>query len=160
MQGVTPRVRAKSLQSCLTLCDPKGRNPPGSSVHGILPTRILERVAISSSRASSQPRDGSNPCLLCLLLWQAGSFPGGPYLHGGNQPTLHDRTFPAEDLLLAVASAEFMPRQVLSEHFPCPGLLNTWDGAMRWRLRVTSPCGIERRRDPSSAATWARFPSW
>ena len=33
---------AKSLQSCPTLCDPMGCNPPGSSVHGILQARILE----------------------------------------------------------------------------------------------------------------------
>ena len=31
--------------------------PPGSSVHGILQARILEWVAISSSRGSSRPRD-------------------------------------------------------------------------------------------------------
>ena len=42
---------------CLTLCDPVDCSPPGSSVHGILQTRILERVAISFSRGSSQPRD-------------------------------------------------------------------------------------------------------
>ena len=48
---------AKSLQSCLTLCDPMDVSPPGSSVHGILQTRILEQVAISYSRGSSQPRD-------------------------------------------------------------------------------------------------------
>ena len=33
------------------------RSPPGSSVHGILPARILEWVAMPSSRRSSQPRD-------------------------------------------------------------------------------------------------------
>ena len=44
-------------QSCPTLCDPIDDNPPGSSVHGILQARILEWVAISSSRASSQCRD-------------------------------------------------------------------------------------------------------
>ena len=43
---------AKSLQ-CLTLCDP----PNHSSVHGILQGRILEWVAMSSSRVSSQPKD-------------------------------------------------------------------------------------------------------
>ena len=42
---------------CLTLWDPMHCSPPGSSVHGILHTRILERVAISFSRGSSQPRD-------------------------------------------------------------------------------------------------------
>ena len=42
---------AKSLQSCLTLCDPIDRSPPGSPVPGILQARILEWVAISFSNA-------------------------------------------------------------------------------------------------------------
>ena len=41
---------------CLTLCDPMGYSPPGSSVHAISQPRILERVAISYSRGSSWPR--------------------------------------------------------------------------------------------------------
>ena len=40
-----------------TLCDAMHSSPPGSSVHGILQARILEWIAISSSRGSSQPRD-------------------------------------------------------------------------------------------------------
>ena len=40
---------AKSLQSCLTLCDLMDGSPPGSSVHGILQARILEWVATSFS---------------------------------------------------------------------------------------------------------------
>ena len=40
---------AKSLQSCLTLCDPMDCCPPGFSVHGILQTRTLEWGAISFS---------------------------------------------------------------------------------------------------------------
>ena len=50
-------VAAKLLQSCLTLCDPINGSPPGSSVPGILQARIVEWVAISFSRGSSQPRD-------------------------------------------------------------------------------------------------------
>jgi len=42
---------AKSLQSCLTLCDPIDSSPPGSSVPGVLQARILEWVAISFSNA-------------------------------------------------------------------------------------------------------------
>ena len=42
---------------CLTLGNPMDYSLPGSSVHGILQARILEWVAISSSRGSSQPRD-------------------------------------------------------------------------------------------------------
>ena len=50
-------VYAQLLQSCLTLCDPTDCSPPGSSVYGILQARIMEWVAISFSRASSQPGD-------------------------------------------------------------------------------------------------------
>ena len=46
-------VLAKSLQSCLTLCDSMDCSLPGSSVHGILQARILEWVAMPSSRESS-----------------------------------------------------------------------------------------------------------
>ena len=46
-------------QSCPTLCDPMDCSLPGSSVHGIFQARILEWVAISFSRGSSQPRDRS-----------------------------------------------------------------------------------------------------
>ena len=49
-------VRVK-CQSCLTLCDPMDCSPPGSSVCGISQARILEWVAISFSRGSSQHRD-------------------------------------------------------------------------------------------------------
>ena len=42
---------AKSLQSCLTLCNPIDSSPPGSAVPGILQARTLEWVAISFSNA-------------------------------------------------------------------------------------------------------------
>ena len=44
-------------KSCLTLCDPLDCSPPGSSVHGVLQVRILEFIAISFSRGSSQAMD-------------------------------------------------------------------------------------------------------
>ena len=43
-------------QESSTLCNSVDCSPPGSSVHGILQARILEWVAISFSRGSSQPR--------------------------------------------------------------------------------------------------------
>ena len=46
-----------SLLSRVWLYDPMDCSPPGSSVHGILQTRILQWVAIPFSRGSSQPRD-------------------------------------------------------------------------------------------------------
>ena len=63
-------MRAKSLQSCLTLCEPVDCTPPGSSVRGILQARILEWVAISSSRGSSRPRDRTRvTCVSCIDRW-------------------------------------------------------------------------------------------
>ena len=49
-------VKVKLL-SCPTLCNPMDCSLTGSSIHGIFQARILEWVAISFSRRSSQPRD-------------------------------------------------------------------------------------------------------
>ena len=54
---VLSMLRAKSLQSCLTLWDPMDCSSPGSSVYGVLQARILEWVAISFSKGSFWPRD-------------------------------------------------------------------------------------------------------
>ena len=48
---VYEKIKVLITQSCLILCDPMNYSPPGSSVHGILQTRILEWVAISFSNA-------------------------------------------------------------------------------------------------------------
>ena len=66
-----------AAQSCPTLCDPMDYSPLGSSIHEILQARILECVAISSSRGSSRLRDRT--CISCM----AGGFfttepPGEP----------------------------------------------------------------------------------
>ena len=50
-------VKVLIVQLCLTLCNHVDYSPPGSSVHGILQARILEWVAVPSSRGSSWPRD-------------------------------------------------------------------------------------------------------
>ena len=52
MIGGAVATAAKLLQSCLTLCNPIDCSPQGSSVHEILQSRILEWVAIPSSRGS------------------------------------------------------------------------------------------------------------
>ena len=60
-------------KSCLALETPMDCSPLGFSVHGIFQARILEQVAVSSSRGSSQPRDGTNAsCIvgnLCIGRW-------------------------------------------------------------------------------------------
>ena len=69
-------MHAKSLQSCLTLCDPMDCSPPGSSVHGIFQARILEWVAMTCSRESSPPRDPT--CISCGYFIADGFFPPEP----------------------------------------------------------------------------------
>ena len=54
-------------QFCPTLCDPIDCSLPGSSVLGISQASILEWVAISFSRASSQPRDRTH--VSCMVMW-------------------------------------------------------------------------------------------
>ena len=58
---------AQLLQSCPTLCDAMDCCLTDSSVHGILQAKILEWVAMPSSRVSSQPRDWSHvSCISCI----------------------------------------------------------------------------------------------
>ena len=57
---------------CLTLCDSVDCSLPGSSVHGISQVRILEWVAISSTRRSSRPRDWT--CISCVSCIAGGFF--------------------------------------------------------------------------------------
>ena len=57
-------------QLCLSLCNHMGYSPPGSSVHGISQTRILEWLAVSFSRRSSWPRDWTQvSCIAGSLLY-------------------------------------------------------------------------------------------
>ena len=51
LQCYSAAAAAKSLQSCLTLCDPVDGSPPGSPVPGILQARTREWVAIAFSNA-------------------------------------------------------------------------------------------------------------
>ena len=63
-------------QLCLTFCDLMDCSLPGSSVHGIFQARILERVAISSSRGSPGPRDQTQVC--CISYIAGGFFTAEP----------------------------------------------------------------------------------
>ena len=73
---------AQLLQSCPTLCDPMGCSPPGSPVHGNSPARILESVAMPSSRTSSWPRDQTHiscvSCIACRWIFYLLSHWGNP----------------------------------------------------------------------------------
>ena len=68
---------AKLLQLCPTLCNFMDCSPPGSSIHGIFQTRILECVAISFSRGFSPPRDQTQVSRIADSLTPEP--PGKPY---------------------------------------------------------------------------------
>ena len=80
-------VGVLSRLSCSTLCDPKGCSGPGSSVHVILQSRILEWVAMPSS-GSSQPR---SPALQADSL--PAELPGKTYLPLPSPFPLQDSSF-------------------------------------------------------------------
>ena len=70
---------AKSLQSCLTLCDPIDGSPPGSSIPGILQSRTLDWVAISFSNACMHAKLLQSCLTLCDPM---NSSPPGSSVHG------------------------------------------------------------------------------
>ena len=79
-------VCTKSLQSCLALSDPMDYSLPSTSVLGILPARILEWVAMPSSRGSSRPRDPTH--ISCIGRWPLVP-PGRP---SGTVPVSNSRS--------------------------------------------------------------------
>ena len=70
-------VNVQVTQSCPTLCGPVDCSLPGSSVHGILQARILEWVAASFSRGSSQLRDGTQVSHIASTLTTCKGRDGG-----------------------------------------------------------------------------------
>ena len=77
LSSIFPSIsKALVTQLCPILSNPMNCSPPGSSVHGIFQARILESVAISYSRGSSRPRDGTHvSCVFCII---GGFFTTGP----------------------------------------------------------------------------------
>ena len=69
-------IPGQLMQFCLSFSSPMDCNPPGSSVHGILQARILERVTIPFSRGSSRSRDQTHRPTSPAL--QADSLPSEP----------------------------------------------------------------------------------
>ena len=97
--------------SCMTLCDPLDRIPPGSSVHGVFQERLLELVVISYSRGYSWPRDGT--CIFNI----------------GRQTLYHCATWDAG--MTAISSVQSLSRVRL---FATPWIL---DWRMSWQISIS-----------------------
>ena len=96
--------------------------PPGSSVHGILQARILEWVAMPSSRGSLRPRDQT--CVFLMSPALAGRFfttepPGKPKNTGVGSRSLLQGLFPTQGSNLYLLS--LLPRQMDSSPLALPG---------------------------------------
>ena len=70
-------MRVDSFLSCLTLGHPMGCSLPGSSIHRILQTRMLDWIVMASSRGSSQTRDQLISCNPCTAEWFFTTEPPG-----------------------------------------------------------------------------------
>ena len=95
--------------SCLTLCDPMHCSPPGSSVHGILQTGILEWVPIPFSTGSSQPRNRSHVSHIAgtfFTIWATRE-----------AQTSHKFTYVPSLWKVSPTPTPIPPLQVISEHW-------------------------------------------
>ena len=102
-------------KSCLTLCDPRNCSPSNSSVHGIFQARILEWVAISSSRKSFWPRDQTQfSCVSCIDRWV-------PY-HWAMRETHLKIQFSSVQFSCLVVSDSLQPHEPQHTRPSCPSL--------------------------------------
>ena len=124
-------------QLCLTLCSPLDCSPAVSSVHGIFLGKILEWVAISSSRGSSWPRDWT--CIFCFAVTLCTTEPPG-------------KLSPREVAAAAAKSLQscltlFDPIDGSPPGSPVPGTLQartlewvaiSFSNAWKWKVKVKS----------------------
>ena len=126
---------AKLLQPCLTLWNPMDCSLTGSSVHGILQARILEWVAMPSSRGSSQPRDKTRVSYISYIAGRVFtlSHQGSPLSISGRQQV--QGTWGWEQ------ASEAMGHPLLS----CSGSISTsLTLRIAWRGRKASNVGFHR----------------
>ena len=143
---------AKSLHSCLTLCDPMDCSLPGSSVHEILQTRILEWVAMPSSRVSSQPKDQT------CISW--GSYIAGGFLtleSSGTHMIINQLLLSRFKLCLTLCD----PTDSSPSGSAVPGILQartlewvaiSFSSAWKWKVKVKSHSRVQLLGTPWTAA--------
>ena len=128
---------AKSLLSCLTVCNPMDCSPPGSSVHGILQARILEWVAFPSP--GDLPDPGIKP----------------------RSPTLQADSLPAEPQGKPFAAVAKSLQLCLTLCDPIPGILQartpewvaiSFSNAWKWKVKVKSLSHVRPSVTPWTAA--------
>ena len=100
-------------------------SPPGFSVHGISQTRILDWVAMPSSRGSSWPRNGT--CISCL--------PGGFFIAEPPGKHLFPWNFPSKNTGVGCSA-------LLQGIFPTQGLNACLQCLLHWQVDSLPPCHL------------------
>ena len=90
-------MHAKSLQSCLTLCDSMDYSPPGFTVHGIPQAEVLEWVAMPSSRdlriTGMEPASLTSPALAGRFFTTSTTWEALKGVLGGKKQRFLERVF-------------------------------------------------------------------
>ena len=114
-------ICAKLLQFCPTLCDPVDCSLSGFSIHGIIQARVLEWVAMSSSR--DLPNPGTEPASLTFPELASGSLPlvptGKPFVTLTNCDThraLGTEVFSTDLLIKNIKGREMKKKDLFTMH--------------------------------------------
>ena len=112
-------------QSCPTLCEPMGCSLPGSSVHGIFQAIVLEWIAISFSRGSSQP--GDQTWVSCIAARFFTIWATGETLISRKRHCLADIVLASAICSMSGSHSASFPK--LRERYHC-NLLSAWSPAV------------------------------
>ena len=112
-------LSAKSLQSCLTLCDPIDGSPPGSTIPGILQARTLEWVASSFSNAWKwKVKVKSLSCVRLLATPWTAAYQAPPSLGVSRQEYWSGVPLPSPTPCLVVAKSKAPRRKTGAQRKP------------------------------------------
>jgi len=116
---------AKSLQSCPTLCNPRGSSPPGSPVPGILQARTLEWVAIPFSNAWKwKVKVKSLSCVWLLATPWTAAYQAPPSMGFSRQEYWSGVPLPSPKTSLDIAKCPLGKKLCWIEYY--------WAGIMKW----------------------------
>ena len=124
-------------QSCPTLLDPKDYSPPGSSIHGIFQARILEWIAISFCRGSSQLRDQTQVSYIVdrlFTIWATRES-----LRYAGDTTLMAKSKELKSLLISVkkeSGKAGLKLNIQKTKIMAPGPITSWqiDWGKQWQI--------------------------
>ena len=135
-------LHARSLWLGPTLCNAMDCSPPGSSVHGILHTRVLEWVAMPTSRGSFQPRNGTRishvSCIGLRVLYHQRHLGSPPLQANVRCPEYKghcDLEMGGPEVLGQGGQLGWLPRSVPSRQAKCGGTRIPWRVRHRGRAQ-------------------------